>query len=102
MMVVRYADDAVLGFEHRTDAERFLQDWRDRLRQFGLGLYPDKTRLIEFGRNAVEQRQQRGESKPETFDFLGFTHDCGTTRKTAGSSSSARPFARASQASSKC
>ena len=82
MMVVRYADDAVLGFEHRSDAERFLQDWRERLRQFGLELHPDKTRLIEFGRHAAEQRKRRGEGKPETFDFLGFTHVCGTTRKT--------------------
>src|SRR5438874_961035 len=60
MIVVRYADDAVLGFEHRTDAERFLQDWRDRLQQFGLELHPDKTRLIAFGRHAVEQRKQQG------------------------------------------
>jgi len=82
MIVVRYADDAVVGFEHRSDAERFLQDWRDRLRQFGLELHPDKTRLIEFGRHAAEQRKQRGEGKPETFNFLGFTHVCGTTRKT--------------------
>ncbi len=82
MIVVRYADDAVLGFEHRTDAERFLQDWRNRLQRFGLELHPDKTRLIEFGRHAVEQRKQQGEGKPETFDFLGFTHVCGTTRKT--------------------
>ena len=82
MMVVRYADDVVLGFEHRADAERFLREWQDRLRQFGLELHPDKTRLIAFGRHAVEQRKQRGEGKPETFDFLGFTHVCGTTRKT--------------------
>jgi group II intron reverse transcriptase/maturase len=82
MIVVRYADDAVVGFEHRSDAERFLQDWKDRLRQFGLELHPDKTRLIEFGRHAVEQRKRRGEAKPETFNFLGFTHVCGLTRKT--------------------
>jgi group II intron reverse transcriptase/maturase len=82
MIVVRYADDCVLGFEHRTDAERFLHDWRDRLRTFGLELHPDKTRLIAFGRHAAAHRQQRGEAKPETFDFLGFTHMCGTTRKT--------------------
>jgi RNA-directed DNA polymerase len=72
----------VLGFEHRATAERFLQDWRDRLRRFGLELHPDKTRLIEFGRSAADSRKQRGESKPETFDFLGFTHMCGRTRKT--------------------
>jgi group II intron reverse transcriptase/maturase len=82
MIVVRYADDCVLGFEHRTDAERFLHDWRDRLRTFGLELHPDKTRLIAFGRHAAAHRQQRGEAKPETFDFLGFTHMCATTRKT--------------------
>jgi group II intron reverse transcriptase/maturase len=82
MIVVRYADDIVLGFEHRTDAERFLQEWRDRMRTFGLDLHPDKTRLIEFGRHAAEQRKRRSEGKPETFDFLGFTHLCGTTRKT--------------------
>jgi RNA-directed DNA polymerase len=82
MIVVRYADDIVLGFEHRTDAERFLQEWRVRLERFGLELHPDKTRLIEFGRHAAENRKQRGEAKPEVFDFLGFTHMCGTTRKT--------------------
>ena len=82
MIIVRYADDIVLGFERQSDAERFLHDWKDRLRQFGLELHPNKTRLIEFGRHAVEQRKRRGESKPETFDFLGFTHVCGTTRKT--------------------
>ena len=82
MIVVRYADDIVVGFEHRADAERFLDEWQDRLRQFGLELHPDKTRLIEFGRHAAEQRKRRGEGKPDTFDFLGFTHICGTTRKT--------------------
>ena len=81
MIVVRYADDIVLGFEHRADAERFLARVRERLRKFGLELHPDKTRLIEFGRYAAEQRKRRGEGKPETFDFLGFTHICGTTRK---------------------
>ena len=82
MIVVRYADDIVLGFEQRADAERFLQDWRDRLRMFGLALHPDKTRLIEFGRHATDNRKQRGENKPESFDFLGFTHMCSKTRKT--------------------
>jgi RNA-directed DNA polymerase len=82
MIVVRYADDIVLGFEHRADAERFLEEWRDRMRSFGLELHPDKTRLIEFGRHAAEQRKRRGEGKPDTFDFLGFTHMCGTTRNT--------------------
>src|SRR5499427_6883930 len=82
VIVVRYADDIVAGFEHRADAERFVQEWKDRLQKFGLELHPDKTRLIEFGRRAAEHRKQRGESKPEVFNFLGFTHMCGTTRKT--------------------
>src|SRR5437879_2925427 len=82
LIVVRYADDIVAGFENRTDAERFLSEWKERLQKFGLELQPDKTSLIEFGREAAENRKQRGEDKPETFDFLGFTHMCGTTRKT--------------------
>jgi RNA-directed DNA polymerase len=82
MIVVRYADDIVAGFENRADAERFLHEWKDRLQKFGLELHPDKTRLIEFGRHAAENRMQQGEGKPEVFDFLGFTHMCGTTRKT--------------------
>ncbi len=82
MIVVRYADDIVLGFQHQADAERFLQEWRDRVCKFGLKLHPDKTRLIEFGRYAAENRKQRGEGKPETFNFLGFTHICGRTRRT--------------------
>jgi RNA-directed DNA polymerase len=81
IIVVRYADDMVLGFQHRGDAERFLQDWRDRLQKFGLELHPDKTRLIEFGRFAAGSRKQRGEGKPETFNFLGFTHICGQAWK---------------------
>lgn len=82
VIIVRYADDIVVGFEHRADAERLLQEWKDRLQKFGLELHPDKTRLIEFGRNATENRQRRGEGKPEVFNFLGFTHMCGKTRKT--------------------
>ena len=81
MIVVRYADDAVLGFEHRKDAEAFLEQLRERMRKFGLELHPEKTRLIEFGRFAQGNRRRRGEGKPETFDFLGFTHICGKTRK---------------------
>jgi len=81
VIVVRYADDAVLGFEHRAEAERFLCEIRERLAKFGLELHPEKTRLIEFGRFAASNRSERGEGKPETFDFLGFTHYCGTTRK---------------------
>src|SRR5438270_7349158 len=80
VVVVRYADDIVMGFEHRHDAERCLAAWQARLQQFGLQLNPDKTRLVEFGRYAVERRRQRGQGKPETFDFLGFTHLCGKTR----------------------
>jgi RNA-directed DNA polymerase len=83
VMIVRYADDAVLGFEHREEAERFLEQLRERLRKFGLELHPEKTRLIEFGRYAIERREKRGEGKPETFNFLGFTHICGTSHKTS-------------------
>lgn len=83
MIVVRYADDFIVGFQYRGDAERFLKELRERLQKFGLALHPDKTRLIEFGRFAASNRQQRGEGKPETFDFLGFTHYCGRTRKNA-------------------
>lgn len=81
MVVVRYADDTVVGFEHRADAERFLADLRERLAQFALELHADKTRLIEFGRRASADRAKRGEGKPETFDFLGFTHICGRSRR---------------------
>jgi RNA-directed DNA polymerase len=77
VIVVRYADDLVLGFQSRADAERFLTEFRERLVRFGLELHSDKTRLIEFGRFAVRNRKQRGEGKPETFTFLGFTHFCG-------------------------
>ena len=81
MIVVRYADDTIVGFEHRDEAVRFLGDLRDRLAQFALELHPDKTRLIEFGRYAARDRRARGDGKPETFDFLGFTHICAKTRK---------------------
>jgi len=81
IIVVRYADDMVLGFQYRADAERFLQEWRGRLQKFGLELHPDKTRLIEFGRFAATNLKERGKGKPETFNFLGFTHICGQTRK---------------------
>ena len=80
VVVVRYADDLVVGFQHRTEAERFLKQFRERLAKFGLELHADKTRLIEFGRNAARNRKQRGEGKPETFTFLGFTHYCGKRR----------------------
>jgi group II intron reverse transcriptase/maturase len=82
VIVIRYADDAVLGFEHREEAERFLKQLRERLAKFGLELHAEKTRLIEFGRHAESNRRKRGEGKPETFDFLGFTHIWARARKT--------------------
>jgi group II intron reverse transcriptase/maturase len=82
VVIVRFADDAVIGFEYREDAERFWADLRDRLATFGLEVNADKTRLIEFGRHAARNREARGLGKPETFQFLGFTHICGKTRKT--------------------
>ena len=81
VIVVRYADDTVLGFQSPTEADRFLEDFRERLGKFGLELHPDKTRRIEFGRYAESGRKRRGEGKPETFDFLGFTHISGKSRK---------------------
>lgn len=80
MIIVRYADDTVVGFEHEADAKRFMEELHVRLAQFALTLHPGKTRLIEFGRHAVERRAQRGVGKPETFNFLGFTHICGRTK----------------------
>lgn len=82
VIIVRYADDAVLGFEHQHEAECFLGQLRERLQKFGLELHPDKTRLIEFGRFAAERRKKRGQGRPETFNFLGFTHICGTNHTT--------------------
>jgi group II intron reverse transcriptase/maturase len=80
VVIVRFADDFVVGFEHRFDAEHFLAELRVRLKEFGLELHPTKTRLIEFGRYAADRRGKRGAGKPETFNFLGFTHICGRTR----------------------
>lgn len=80
VIIVRYADDFVIGFQHRREAERFLKELQGRMQEFGLALHPEKTRLIEFGRFAAENRSKRGEGKPETFDFLGFTHSCGKKR----------------------
>jgi group II intron reverse transcriptase/maturase len=80
MIVVRYADDFVVGFEHERDADAFLAELRERFAQFGLELHPDKTRILEFGRYAAGNRAERGLGKPETFDFLGFTHICAKTR----------------------
>jgi group II intron reverse transcriptase/maturase len=80
VIVVRYADDFIVGFEHRADAERFLTELREQMAQFRLELHPEKTRLLQFGRFAAERRQRAGKGKPETFNFLGFTHICGETR----------------------
>jgi len=88
VIIVRYADDFVMGFQHQDDAQRFLQALRERFAKFGLELHAEKTRLIEFGRFAAERRTRkrvprRGKGPPETFNFLGFTHICGKTRKGA-------------------
>lgn len=80
VIVVRFADDIVLGFQSEMDAKRFQDALVERFRQFNLELHPDKTRLLEFGPFAARNRRQRGEGKPETFDFLGFTHICATKR----------------------
>ncbi len=80
MIVVRYADDIILGFQYRSDAERFRNELAERFRKFALELHPDKTRLLEYGPFAAGHRRRRGEGKPETFDFLGFTHICGKKR----------------------
>jgi group II intron reverse transcriptase/maturase len=82
VVVVRFADDFVVGFQHRIEAERFLAELRERFTRFGLELHPEKTRLIEFGRYARQNRRDRGDGgAPATFNFLGFTHSCGKTRK---------------------
>ena len=80
MIIVRWADDFVVGFEDEQDARQFLAELRERFAKFGLELHPDKTRLIEFGRHAAWKRRRRGVGKPETFDFLGFTHICATNK----------------------
>ena len=81
MIIVRYADDFIVGFQHEADARRFLDEMRTRLEKFALSLHPEKTRLIEFGRHAAENRKRRGLGKPETFNFLGFTFNCGKSRR---------------------
>lgn len=81
VIIVRYADDFVVGFQERKEAEQFLEELGSRMEEYGLSLHPTKTRLIEFGRYAAKNRRERGEGKPETFDFLGFTHISGKTRK---------------------
>jgi group II intron reverse transcriptase/maturase len=80
MIIVRYADDFVVGFQHESDARRFLEELKERFRKFNLELHADKTRVIEFGRLAAQDRARRGEGKPMTFNFLGFTHACDKTR----------------------
>jgi len=80
VVVVRYADDNIIGFQHRSEAERFLAELQGRLSKFGLELHPDKTRLVEFGQFAEQNRKRKGEGKPDTFDFLGFTHISGKDR----------------------
>jgi group II intron reverse transcriptase/maturase len=79
VVVVRYADDLVVGFQNKADAEQFLREFRERLAKFGLEVHPEKTRLLEFGRFAAVDRRRRGEKKPETFTFLGLVHQCGTS-----------------------
>ena len=81
VIVVRFADDTVVGFQYESDAKSFQKELKERLLKFGLELHPEKTRLIEFGRFAAENRKKRKEGKPDTFTFLGFTHICGKTRK---------------------
>ncbi len=81
VIIVRFADDIVVGFQNQSDAKQFHSELIERFREFNLELHADKTRLIEFGRYAASNRKERGDGKPETFDFLGFTHICGKTRK---------------------
>jgi len=81
MIIIRFADDTIVGFQHEHEAKAFLDDLKERMRAFELALHPDKTRLIRFGRHAAKQRAERGEGKPETFDFLGFTHFCTRSRR---------------------
>jgi RNA-directed DNA polymerase len=81
MIIVRYADDIVVGFEREVDARRFLDMMRGRFESFSLSLHPEKTRLIEFGRFAAVNRKRCGFGKPETFSFLGFTFNCGKSRR---------------------
>jgi RNA-directed DNA polymerase len=83
MIVVRYADDLVAGFEHEDDARRFLDALRERFGAFSLSLHPGKTRLIEFGRHAAAERKKRGIGRPQTFAFLGFTFICGKSQRGA-------------------
>jgi RNA-directed DNA polymerase len=81
VIIVRWADEVIVGFEYQEDAQRFLTELRERFARFGLELHPDKNRLIEFGRHAAQRRAARGLGKLDTFDFLGFTHLCGKSKK---------------------
>jgi RNA-directed DNA polymerase len=92
MIIVRYADDLIVGSEHESDARRFWDAMRDRLQEFSLSLHPEKTRLLEFGRFAADRRAQRGLGKPETFKFLGFTFICGQVAR-VNSRSNGKPDA---------
>ena len=94
VIIVRYADDTVMGFKHVNEAERFLVASKGRLAKFGLALNEDKTRLLEFGRFAASNRKERGEGKPATFDFLGFTHMCGQTHKNGCFAVDRKPIAK--------
>ena len=99
MVIVRYADDFIVGFQHREDAERFQEELRERFAEFGLELQTEKTRLIEFGRFAARNRARRGERKPETFTLLGFTHICGKRRTTGMREGNGRVLRRRSSES---
>ena len=92
MIVVRYADDFVVGFQRQWEAESFLKDLKERLAKFGLDLHPDKTRLIEFGRFAKADRKRRGQGKPETFDFMSMTHYCVTVNVLSKVTNFCRPI----------
>jgi len=81
VIVIRYADDTIVGFQHEHEAKAFLHDLQERMREFELALHPTKTRLIRFGRNAAKQREELAQGKPEPFEFLGFTHFCTRSRK---------------------
>ena len=93
VIIVRFADDIVVGFEAKSDAVRFWAELIERMQKFSLELHPEKTRLLEFGPYAIDQRQWRGEGKPETFNFLGFTHICGKKGAMDGSRCCDRRFA---------
>ena len=94
VIIVRYADDSIVGFEHHQEAEQFLADLKVRLARYGLNLHPDKTRLIEFGRHAIASRRAQGLGKPESFTFLGFTHYCATRRNGSGFVLGRKPTAK--------